>query len=226
MRLWPLLVLLAGCDLVFTVNVKSEPGQIIFTQTNSTDTKPGALNQTRLLSPTSEGNLLIVAVDWSGLGVNFVSIDDTAHDAFELAAGEVNEGDLHARLYYAENIAGGDSTVTIVLSGESPSLEVYVHEYTGVATDEAFDNGSQAHDAFGGDVTTGGALLDSPRELVFGFGVSGSVTPGDGFIARSVLNSNLTEDLISGEPGAYAATATASGRWTLLMAGFRAAPAR
>jgi len=61
---------------------------------------------------------------------------------------------------------------------------------------------------------------------VFAYGVDGCVLPGDGFVARSTFNSNLTEDMISGEPGNYAATAIANSGWTLQMAAFRAAPKR
>ena len=216
---WLVLVLLAGCDLVFEVEVPE--GKIAFVQKNEGSTTD-ATTEVAFLTDTRRGNLIIVGVDWSG-DVTFNGISTSTGEVLEQVGSEAIAGSIHARMFYAADIAGGPWGVTVVLSGPTDSLEVYLSEYAGIARTDPLD--AAAVNASDGtfDVTSGEAQLAGTGDLIFAYSVDGSVTPGPDFTARSTFHSNLTMESISGEPGLYSATAVATSGWTIHMAAFRRA---
>jgi hypothetical protein len=55
-------------------------------------------------------------------------------------------------------------------------------------------------------------------DVIYGYCVGDwACTAGSGFATRSNLNDNLIEDELAGNPGAYAATGTATNGWTMQM---------
>jgi hypothetical protein len=216
---WLVLVLLAGCDLVFEVDVPD--GKVAFVQKHE-DSTTNATLEVPFLTDTRRGNLIIVGVDWTG-DLAFNGISTSTGDVLEEIGNEAIAGGIHARMFYAADIVGGPCSVTAVISGPTDSLEMYLTEYTGLARTDPLD--AAAVNASDGtfDVTSGEAQLDSRGDLIFAYSVDGSVTPGPDFMARSTFHSNLTMERISGEPGLYAATAIATSGWTIHMAAFRRA---
>jgi len=222
MRWLALLLALGGCDLVFEIHTPGPPGEITFVQANAGDINLGAEVTVPFLIPTQRGNLIVIGLDWTGTSV-LTSITLSNDDTLTPIGVPSDSNGLHAIIYYASDISGGPCTVTATLDGMADSLELYVHEYAGIDTADPLD-GAAAN--IGGDTTmsSGSAQLSRSGDLVFAFAVDGQVSPGPGFTARSTFNGNLAEDMISGAPGKYGATATANSFWVFQMAAFRAAP--
>jgi hypothetical protein len=216
---WLVLVLVAGCDLVFEVEVPD--GKIAFVQRNDGSTTD-ATTEVGFLTDTRRGSLIIVGVDWTG-DVTFNGISTSTGEVLEQIGSEAIAGGIHARMFYAADVGGGPWSVTVVLSGPTDSLEIYLSEYAGIARTDPLDAAAVNASDASFDVTSGEALLADAGDLIFAYSVDGSVTPGPGFLARSTFHSNLTMERISGEPGLYAATATATSGWTIHMAAFRRA---
>ena len=219
---WLALLLVAGCDLVFEIHTEGPPGEITFVQGNAGDTNLGAEVTVPFLIPTQRGDLIVIGLDWTGSSV-LTSITLSNDDTLSPIGVPSDSNGLHAIVYYASDISGGPCTVTATLDSMADSLELYVHEYAGIDAVDPLD-GAAAN--IGGDtaMSSGSARLSHSGDLVFAFAVDGQVMVGAGFTSRSTFNGNLTEDMISGAPGQYGATATANSFWAFQMAAFRAAP--
>jgi hypothetical protein len=220
MRWLAVLLALGGCDLVFEINTPGPPGEVTFAQANAGDVD-GSEVAVAFLVPTQHGNLIVVGVDWTG-DVALASLTTSTNDPLIPVAAPSDSNGLRAVIYYAADITGGPCTVTARLDGPASSLELYIHEYAGIDTVDPLD-GAAAN--IGGDtaMSSGSAQLSRGGDLVFAFAVDGQVMAGEGFTARSTFNGNLVEDMISGAPGPYGATATANSFWVFQMAAFRAA---
>jgi len=226
MRWLALLLALGGCDLVFEINTPGVPDEITFVQTFARAADGFNRAAVPFLNPTQAGSLIIVGVDWTATDVDITKVSDSQGNALVPVGDAVANGALTAQLFYAADTAGGAEVVDVELSGIADSFEIYLHEYAGVATRDPFDQVAVNVGNGGGPVDSGMATLDSPGELLFAYAVDGSVTPGEGFTARSTFHDNLTQDRISGVPGPYTATATVSSGFTFITAGFRAATKR
>ena len=220
---WLALVMVAGCDLVFDVDVPG-PNPVGFVQGTAADTSNAFRNETAFLNDTTAGNLAIVGVDWVSASNNlFPSVSDTAGNTYVAIGDTIDVGSLHARLFYAADIAGGPCTVGVELTAIADVIEVYVHEYTGIATDDPLDGASLNSSNGFGAMSSGQARLDHSGDLVFMFGVDGTVTVGPELTVRSTFHNNMAADTISGPPGLYDVKATATSSWSMHMAAFRAA---
>lgn len=172
----------------------------------------------------SSHDAVIVAIG-IGNGATVTQVSDSIGNDYQIVVGPTTEGPgvLASYIAFAGDVAGGADTVVVKVSG-SGYLDVYIHEYSGLALSNAFDVGSGAtgtSTATNG-VSSGSATTDAGNELIFGFGnASGTLTVGTGFTARSTFDGNLTEDMIAVTAGSYQATATAStDEWGMIMGAF------
>ncbi|HVM42848.1 MAG TPA: Ig-like domain-containing protein [Gemmatimonadales bacterium] len=128
-------------------------------------------------------------------------------------------------MYVARNIKGGTEAVTVTLAATASYLEVYATEYRGADTGSPVDASAQASGS-SASVSSGNAITTSANDVLTAFCVGdNSCRVGSGFTARSTFNSNLVEDRAAGAAGSYAATATASSGWAIIMAALRPAGA-
>jgi hypothetical protein len=158
------------------------------------------------------------------------TITDSLGNAYQTVLGPVlpslDAGNSGTTLYlaFAGDIAGGSDSVTVKLS-TAAYLDVYIHEYSGLALSGAFDVGAGASGTsdVSNAMSSGPASTHASHELVFGFGASAMTSAGSGFTARSTFDTNITEDEVVTSSGSYQATATAGNLtgWIMTMATFR-----
>jgi len=127
------------------------------------------------------------------------------------------------QLYAAKNIAGGPDTVTVSFSANSSFIELYLTEYAGLDPVNPID-GQSGTSGNAGTVSSGAVPTTVAGDVIYGYCVGDwSCTVGSGFTAHSTLNNNLIEDKTAGNPGAYAATGTATNGWAMQMVALKPA---
>ena len=174
-------------------------------------------------SNTVAGDIILVGLDYS-TSATVSSISDSQGNAFtQVGTPLTSPGGNHSLVYYAKNIKGGADTVTVSLSANSPYILVYLTEYFGLNTTNPIDAQVGAAGA-AGPVSSGNATTTVAGDVIYGQ-CWGDVacTPGSVFTARSTFDGNLIEDEAAGNPGTYAATATAGGGWTMQMVALKPA---
>jgi hypothetical protein len=161
------------------------------------------------------GDLIVVGLDFAA-NAALSSINDTQGNAYtQIGAPLTSPGGAESGVYYAQNIRGGADTVTVTLTANSPYLEVYLTEYTGVAQTNPIDAQAGATGSAGA-VSSGNLTTTAAGEVLYGFCVGDwACTVGPYFTSLSTLHSNLVEDTIAGNPGAYATTGFANEGWTM-----------
>jgi hypothetical protein len=189
-----------------------------------------------LPAPATTGNLLVVSVVFQPRAVSVTQVTDTIlipSNNYRLAVGPTDWGaPFRAYTYYASNITGGFTDVTVDLSGVTTgTFEVYVLEYSGVAGTDPLDLVAGSAGT-GTAVSCGGASSTYPSELVYGFIATNNVptiTPTSGLADRSgAFLANFAGDKRVTTLGAQAVTANLSlspPNWVCQMATFRAGQA-
>ncbi len=199
--------------------IATEP--IAFVQGFANKFGTATVGQLAFAQPLAAHHAAIIGVDSNSPGT--ATVTDSQGNTFTPVLGPITNGGLRMTIFAAFDVAGGADTLTVTLSAAPSSFfEVYLHEYAGIV---AYDTGavavgsSTATDA----MASGPADTHAAKELVFGYGVTGSAVAGTGFTERSSFDSNITEDQIVTMQGTYDATATmtAGSGWTMLMATFR-----
>jgi hypothetical protein len=182
-----------------------------------------------LAQPVGAGHALVVCFEHDN-SRNVKSVTDTLGHGFRIVVGPVqSSSDIRGYVYAAFDTKAGDDTVTFVLDGSPTYLQAYVHEYSGLAPGDSFDDGTYRSGSSSA-MESGPATSTSARSLVLGFGyaytlstTNGIVLPGAGFSQRFSDFGNVTEDRIVTGPGIQNATAimTDGDDWTMLMAIFK-----
>jgi hypothetical protein len=208
--------------------VAAGDGGIQFVQVNAADFGIGLSGSLAFNAPVAAHDAIIVAVGYDVLSP--VSITDSFGTAYQQAvnvtqsATQTGAAPNETSIWYAFDVPGGPDTVNFSIQGYPTSyFEVYIHEYAGLG---GFDVGATqaARTPMTNPVASGFAATTAAGDLVFGYGLDGTVTTGPGFTARSLFNADLTEDMIAGAAGGLAqATAFVTGGspWILLMAAFK-----
>ena len=165
---------------------------------------------------TVAGDLILVGFDFTGTTPS--SLTDTQGNTYtEVGAQLTSPGGARSVVFYAKNIKGGADTVTVKLSANSPYIEEYITEYSGVDPTSPID-AQAGSSGSSSSVTSGSATTTISGDVIYGFCIADrACTVGTGFSARSTFDDNLIEDKTSGSPGGYAATGSANGGWTMQM---------
>jgi hypothetical protein len=178
------------------------------------------------LEPIHLGNLIIVAVNYASAGQQQVTsvTDSLGTHYLPLHPLTTFNGQADSmRAYYAFAASGGADTVTATLDQPltTGNVVIFVHEYSGLSQ---LDH-AQAQP--GNTVDPQTAVLNTAMagELLFAHaGNIQSLLPGTGFVARGSCRGDLSEDRVSGEPGAYSASFKTAGgggnSWAALIAAF------
>ncbi|HEX4447132.1 MAG TPA: hypothetical protein VH044_10360 [Polyangiaceae bacterium] len=118
----------------------------------------------------------------------------------------------------------GNDVITVTLPGISTAMgfDVFAHEVSGVAALDAVNGRNSDTSSSETDMESGFVTTAVANELIFGFGVGGTATEGDGFTGLSHFAADLSEARILAAPGLVEATATNSGAsvWSLMVATF------
>jgi hypothetical protein len=195
-----------------------------FIQSTAVESNASSTGKVVLHDPVSAHHAIIVALDFTGSS-SLSSVTDDSGDTFQTVLGPISDSFDHS-LYVAAAFdvaaAATPPTIAVALAKPADVLEIYVHEYAGLAFMSALDQRS------GGDGSTAqmkspDVVTTSPNELIFGFGVtaSGKAQPGPNFTGRSSFNGNITEDILGAPIGTYSATATATNSWIMTITTFR-----
>jgi hypothetical protein len=199
-------------------------GTIAYMQSKSVTQSSGA--SVAIAYPAAEvaGDLNVVAVMWGDTTASVSSVTDNKGNAYALAVGPTKGTGLTSSIYYAKNIAGGSTTVTVTFNRSASYPNVNVLEYSGLDTTNPLDVSAAAIGS-GTTASSGSATTRAASELIVGAGNPSSVfkSAGSGFTSR-LINAfgGISEDKIVSSTGSYNATATlTSGSWVMQMAAFR-----
>src|SRR5690349_8810264 len=175
----------------------------------------------------TNGDLNVVVVGWNDTTSTVSSVADNRGNTYVLAVGPTTASGARQSIYYAKNIAGGSTTVTVSFNPAAASVDVRVLEYAGLDTTSPLDVTAAA---VGSSTTasSGSATTTAANELIFGADTiaTGTPGPGAGFTTRIITSpdSDIAEDKIVSLTGSYSATApvSPSGYWVMQMATFKA----
>jgi hypothetical protein len=202
---------------------------IAFVQATATSTAAATAN-VAFERPVGAHSAIIVGIDFDNFSQTMLPVTDSLGSRYQTIMGPVDnpmdQGGLRHYLAFASDVMGGAVTVTVSLTGSpATSLQVYIHEYSGVALQGALDAHTSATgtSALPDGVTSGSVMTSAAPELIFAFVTTAIASPGTGFTPRSTALQNVTEDEIAATVGSHQATATMEmGRgWTILTATFR-----
>jgi hypothetical protein len=205
-------------------------GNIAFVQSNSGPSTIQASNATLAVTyavAQTAGDMNIVVIGWGDTTSTISSVTDNKLNGYQLVVGPTSGTGLRQSIYYAPNIAGGSTTVTVTFSKAAVYPDVRILEYSGLDPSAPFDKAVGAAGT-GTAANSGSVSTTAASELIFGAGTSGSkfTSAGSGFASRIInLYGNIAEDKTVNATGSYNATATeASGVWVMQVATFNAAP--
>lgn len=182
------------------------------------------------------GEFVIVSVFWTATAT--VSVTDTLGSHYVSLPVQNNPAcPVRAQLWYAENIDGGNDTLTVTVTSGATSLAFSAAGYSGVALAGSFDTSigttptAATHEITAGTMTTTGAndlIVTAFADATD----SGTMTPGLDY--RAVVTEttfySLLEDRANVPPGSYTPTANLpvdngtprmDSCWTAVAAAFR-----
>jgi hypothetical protein len=199
------------------------PTGITYVQGSASGIHNGDTVAVGLPNPVQAHHALIVCVASNGGSPAFT---DSLGNTYTAVLGPTGIPTLQGTIAIAEDVPAGPVKVTVKLSASGSYLDVYVHEYAGLARMQAFDVAAANSGLLvdGGAITSGIARTTADNELVFGFGIGENVLAGAGFTARTSYDTNLTEDKKVIQAGPYEATASTSAsnnNYVMLMATFK-----
>ena len=139
---------------------------------------------------------------------------DTKGNTYTLAAGPTAFGAARLSTYYAKNIVGGGTaiTITVNLTGVAVTgLEVLQFEYAGLDTVSPLDQVSAAT-ANGTVMNSGSKTTTQVNELIYGFvgSTTAGITGGGTFTTRSALDTQWAGDKLAPTIGSYSVDGTAA----------------
>jgi fibronectin type 3 domain-containing protein len=195
-----------------TQGVAPPPPVALVQHAETSVTSGTALSQTFPAASVS-GNLIVVTVKWGNQALS-ASVSDNKGNTYVSALGPTNwNGTLKdAQTFYATNIIGGGSpiTVTVTLTGNSTaSLHLYQFEFANADPATPFDGGCAAIGT-GTSISCGPVNTSFANDVLFAvaFNDSAITNAGAGFTIISTYHSNVVESLQTTTAGAYTATAT------------------
>jgi hypothetical protein len=201
-------------------------GAIAHVQTMANDANAGTTNiQTFGLASTT-GDLIVVGADWGDTTTPTLTVTDSNNNTYTSLQYEISsDGNRAAQLFYAKNITGGATPITITATLTASAVdhfEVYVSEYSGLDLGNPADQSSEATGS-GATANSGSKTTNFSNELIYCYIQDGTVTKTEaGFTARSTFNANLVQDDIVSSTGTYQCTANVTSVNTDIMATFKA----
>jgi hypothetical protein len=205
----------------------SSGSSIAFVQGNAGPSSIQSKNSTVSVAYTTAqvaGHLNVVVIGWGDTTSSITSVTDSQNNVYTLAIGPTTTTGLSQSIYYARNIAGGSTTVTVKFNQSAAYPDVRILEYAGASTTSPLDVVAGASGS-GNAANSGSVTTTASNELIFGSGTTETIftAPGSGFASRMVdTYGNIAEDKTVTSTGSYNATATTnSSRWVMQVATFK-----
>ena len=181
---------------------------------------------TKTLNGVTAGNLLVMPFT-SGGPVSGITFSDNQNNTWNVAGYTVN-GSTYSGIAYAQNVAGGNTTVTMTNSTSHPAIGSLSEWNSGVPGAALALDQVNAAEGNGTSPDSGAVTTVNNVELLIGmiWATAGSISAGSGWTGLSGGSaSNLGEYQIVSSTGTYDATATAtSGNWMATIATFLILP--
>jgi hypothetical protein len=176
-----------------------------------------------VLPQVRAGDALVVGVlgFQAGPPVTAMTVTDNRGDTFTATNIVPYDGYPNALVACAFGVAGGDTTISIVITGPKvEGTDSVALEYTGVSALDAW--AGRGGGTSGPDGMASGPATTSASDLIVGIGYSSgnSVTAGSGFTARDGDMHLLSEDRLATAAGSQAATETMTSTtdyWVMMM---------
>jgi Chitobiase/beta-hexosaminidase C-terminal domain len=159
---------------------------------------------TNALPQVNPGDLIVVWLWYNSLAQTISSVSDTAGNTYQKAVGPTPGAGALAgwqqEIWYAKNVMGAGINVPVTVTatfssmpGASFERAISAHEYAGASATAPIDVTSAAIGATAN--ASSGSVATNTAGLIFGAAIFGSGgTPGSGFMQRSTLKGNVTED--------------------------------
>jgi Bacterial Ig-like domain (group 3)/Domain of unknown function (DUF2341)/Concanavalin A-like lectin/glucanases superfamily len=199
-----------------------------FVQGTGTNSQSGTQLYVTLPGSSTAGNLIVLSLSIASQSYTVSTVTDTKGNTYSPAIGPTdwNAGADRSWTYYASNIAGGGSpiTITATFSGTPPSGDIYAAEYSGITTSSPLDQTSSGTGLSGITLDSGSKTTTQASELIFGFGMSaGHAIVDSPYTARSTFDNNFIADRVVSSTGSYHVTATNTGanNWMCQMVTFK-----
>jgi outer membrane protein assembly factor BamB len=149
------------------------------------------------------GDLLVVEVGFTG---TFKSLFDSRNTYTQIGTEKVDNNGHKTRVYYAKDIGAGANTVAATVTGTgAKAYDVYVSEYRGVSTVDAYSV-NLVNKNSSGSFTSGAIATTGTNELLWGFcWSSNAAIPANpsGWTSRSTFDGNQLSDKMAANPGNF-----------------------
>jgi hypothetical protein len=185
------------------------------------------------LNGTTAGNFLVVSASWADT-TSDPTVSDTASNTWNplpVLRGPAGQAPTSIKLFYAMNIAGGNTTIT--LSSSPADVGIHAVEYSGVATGTSVDVTNTAVAAAGSTTPTSGSFTPTAGDLIYViFADEGTaqstINAGSGYALITATGNHVdgSEDNLSATAGAQTASftlGTTTYSWALYVATFKPA---
>ena len=179
---------------------------------SSARTSSKSINTGNFNSQVSSGNLIITWVSYNSTSQSVSSVTDNKGNNYVKAVGPTTgSGALSGwrqELWYARNVVGGSAlSVSANFNATfNAQKSITAHEYSGLDPASPLDATSAAVTS-SANASTPAVSISVPNELIFGAALmQGTANAGSGFIKRSSLNGDISEDKSVTAAGSYAAT--------------------
>lgn len=240
-----MVMLLAGCDALFHIDTVADAqrgdalgdavgGEALadaptdrFVQVNAVF-EPATV--TTLIVPYLQAeqpqDLNVVIVGYDGTTGPLISVSDNVGNTYKVAAAPRASSSIAQAMYYAANVTGGMTHVTVTASFATANLDVRLLEYTAVESLNAVD-ASVGMVGAGSMVTSGTIMTGHANDLlVAGATVQTTVSqPDPTYRSRGItpISGALAEDQDVTVAGSYSATATqdSTGYWVMQLVAFK-----
>ena len=207
------------------------PPAVTLVQHTSVDAGTASSSSLAFTTNTTAGNW-IAAIVRAGKTGQTISVTDNRGNTYRNAVqlNETSDG-MTIGIFYAENITGGATTVTVTDSISGGTLRYVILEYAGIALANSLD-GSAASQGTSASPSSGPATMTAPGDLVIGVlssANSQTFTAGSGWAIQERVPASSTklaiEDQVRSAAGSVSATGTlsSSDSWAGVVAGFRSA---
>ena len=180
-------------------------------------------------SNVTSGNLIVVAVSADVDTSTVSSISDTLGNTYARIQQGLRGPDnaVSAELWYAKNVAGGATSVTVTMTGTNAHF-VSINEISGLDQTNPLDQSAINTNPTAPVWSSGSQTTSSANELVFGFEIGLGGSQGSGFSLIDEAAWNLwwgTEYRVVSSTGSYDAQwpSSQNGYGEIMMATFRAA---
>jgi hypothetical protein len=181
------------------------------------------------VTSSTAGSLMTVSASWLTTTAT-ITVSGNISGSFTSGVGPINNGTaIRGQQWYFQNSAGGDTTITLTVTGGPVSISAHYSEYTGAATSGGTD-GTSSGTGSGLTADAGALSTTGSNDIVVASGnwtVGGTFTAGSGYTLNTSTRSKEAQEwqIFTSVLTNHHATVTTNttGTWVALAMAFQAA---